>query len=91
MALIILGIAASFGKPSQQAYFLSRKITKEYGEDKAMGIYNFSENIGESLGPMVFARLVGASFMNFATFLGTITGLGTLHFVLNRKELKENG
>ena len=91
MALIILGIAASFGKPSQQTYFLSRKITKEYGEDKAMGIYNFSENIGESLGPMVFARLVGASFLNFATFLGTIAGLGTLHFVLNRKELKENG
>ena len=89
-ALVLLGISASFGKPSHQTFFLKQKITQEYGEDKAMGIYNFSENIGESLGPIVFARLIGASRMEFGAFLGIITAMGALHYLLNRKELSRN-
>ena len=89
-ALVLLGISASFGKPSHQTYFLKQKITQDYGEDKAMGVYNFSENIGESLGPIVFARLIGASIMAFGVFLSVIVSLGGFHFVLNRKELNRN-
>ena len=89
-SLILLGISASFGKPSHQTYFLKQPIVKEYGEDKAMGIYNFSENIGESLGPIVFARLIGASLGIYGIFLGAVSAMGALHFILNRKELSRN-
>ncbi|MBQ3295994.1 MAG: MFS transporter [Erysipelotrichaceae bacterium] len=89
-SLILIGISASFGKPSHQTYFLKQQIVKDYGEDKAMGIYNFSENIGESLGPIVFARLIGASLGTYGIFLGVITAMGGLHYILNRKELSVN-
>ena len=89
-ALILLGISASFGKPSHQTYFLKQPIVKEYGEDKAMGVYNFSENIGESLGPIVFARLIGAGLGTYGIFLGTVSAMGALHFIINRKELNRN-
>ena len=89
-ALVLLGISASFGKPSQQTYYLKQEATAEYGEDRAMGLYNFSENIGESLGPIVFARLLGATPTMFMTFLAYITGSGALHYILNRKEQKND-
>ena len=89
-SLILLGISASFGKPSHQTYFLKQPIVKEYGEDKAMGVYNFSENIGESLGPIVFARLIGAGLGTYGIFLGVISAMGALHYILNRKELNRN-
>lgn len=89
-SLILLGISASFGKPSHQTYFLKQKIVKDYGEDKAMGVYNFSENIGESLGPIVFARMIGAGLGTYGIFLGAISALGCLHYILNRKELSIN-
>ena len=89
-ALVILGISASFGKPSHQNYFLKQQISKDYGEDKAMGVYNFSENIGESLGPIVFSWLVGAGVVMYGTFLGIISGMAGLHFIINRKEINRN-
>ena len=53
-----------------------------------MGIYNFSENIGESLGPIVFGRMIGVAMGTNIAFLGLVAGLGFLHFLINRKDLK---
>ena len=44
-ALMILGFSAAFGKPVQQSYFLDRKAAVRYGEDRSIGVYNFTENI----------------------------------------------
>ena len=90
LALLLMGTAAAYGKPLQQTWFLKQKQVQSYGEDRAMGVYNFSENIGESLGPIVFARLMaqrpllGAA----APFCAAVAALGGGHFALNRKELK---
>ncbi len=90
-ALLFMGLGASYGKPVQQKYFLSLDKVKKYGEDKSMGIYNFSENIGESLGPVVFGRLMTATQFRAVTggFCAGIAGLGFLHYLLNRKEIKD--
>ncbi|MCR4901446.1 MAG: MFS transporter [Butyrivibrio sp.] len=90
IALMLMGIAASYGKPVQQKFYLGLKVTGDYGEDKAMGIYNFSENIGESLGPMVMGRLMatGPSIPWVAGFLAIITGMSSFHYILNKRELK---
>ncbi len=87
ISLIIMGISASFGKPTHQSFFLKQKPTIEFGQDNAMGIYNFTENIGESLGPIVFSRLLGVGFVTNMSFLACIGCLGLLHFIINRKDL----
>jgi predicted MFS family arabinose efflux permease len=87
VGLLIMGISASFGKPAQQSYFLKQKVTIDYGQDNAMGVYNFSENIGESLGPIVFGRLIGVAFGTNMAFLGVIFAMGLLHFIINRKDM----
>lgn len=91
IALFLLGLGAAYAKPVQQNYFLELDKVKRYGEDKSMGVYNFSENIGESLGPVVFGRILSANWFGGAAgmlCLGT-AGLGTLHYLMNRKELKD--
>ncbi|MDT3844682.1 MAG: MFS transporter [Bacillota bacterium] len=87
IALIVMGISASFGKPTHQSFFLRQKPTVEFGQDNAIGVYNFTENIGESLGPVIFSRLLGAGGVTNISFLACISGLGLLHYIINRKEL----
>lgn len=91
LALLLMGTAAAYGKPLQQTWFLKQKQVQRYGEDRAMGVYNFSENIGESLGPIVFARLMAQKPLLSAvsTFCGAVVALGGGHMILNQKELNE--
>lgn len=89
VALVLLGLSAAFGKPMQQSFFLDLEQARAYGEDRAMGIYNFSENIGESLGPLVIGRVVSGA--PAAAFLGIVSACGLGHFLLNRKEMKGSG
>lgn len=85
-ALLILGVSAAFGKSVQQTFFCELKAAKEYGEDNAMGIYNFSENVGESLGPIVFSYVMGAAAIRVAVsvFCGVVTLLGGIHFGITK-------
>ena len=87
IALIILGVSAAFSKPIQQDYFLRQKVTTQYGEDRAMGIYNFMENIGESMGPVIFGTITAIGGLAAPVFLGIIAVCDGIHFVWNRKEL----
>lgn len=86
-ALVLLGVSASFAKPCQQALYLRQDASKQLGEDQAMGIYNFSENIGESLGPIVFGSLMAGPIGHIWAFLGSVACAGATHFALNRKEM----
>ena len=88
LALIIMGISSSFGKPLQQTYYLNLKATKTYGADRAMGIYNFSENIGESLGPSIFAGIIDSLNIRFALVIfSASTGiLGMFHKFISRED-----
>ena len=90
-ALIILGVSAAFGKPVQQNYYLNIDMTKKYGEDRAMGIYNFSENIGESLGPTVFGKMISAGSMRLSLmiFCGSAGVMGLLHKIICGRDKKE--
>ncbi|MDO4939039.1 MAG: MFS transporter [Lachnospiraceae bacterium] len=93
IALVLMGLSAAFGKPVQQDYYLQMEPVKQYGEDKAMGIYNFSENIGESLGPIVMGRIMGFAnrLYSVAAFCGIIAGCSGLHALIcgKKKEIEE--
>ncbi len=86
-ALLILGTSAAFAKPTQQALFLRQKASQRLGEDKAMGIYNFSENIGESLGPVMFSFLMAGPVSWIWSFLTVVAAFGGIHFAMNGKEM----
>ncbi len=88
LALIVMGISACFGKTAQQMYFLDLKSVKEYGEDKSIGIYNFTENIGESLGPGVLGQIMFISPLakGVLPLCMIVTGMGEIYCFINRKK-----
>ncbi len=87
-ALLLLGLSASFGKPVQQKYFMDLPQVKSYGEDRAMGVYNFTENIGESAGPVLIAWVLSRTpvFPAVAGFCGIVASLGAIYAVSARSQ-----
>ncbi|NLV16030.1 MAG: MFS transporter [Syntrophomonadaceae bacterium] len=84
VALIMIGVANSFGTPSRVGYFASSKEANAYGKNRAMGIYNFVDNIGESAGPIVLASIVSAGFLaGIVKLVIAFTGMNGL-FALSR-------
>lgn len=91
VALILMGISSAFGKPIQQNYYLNLKSVQKYGDDKAIGVYNFTENIGESLGPIVFGKILNSVHFTASStvFCGGISFLMALHFLISKKEFSD--
>lgn len=56
--LALLGLADGFGLPLQSSYFMELEETKRYGYDRAAGIYSLVENLGQSLGPVIFGYIL---------------------------------
>ncbi|MBQ7618635.1 MAG: MFS transporter, partial [Treponema sp.] len=74
VAIFILGLANGFGRSVQQAQFSMLEECEEYGVPNAMGIFNFTDFIGQSFGPAVMglvflSRNVAASASVFAILL----------------------
>lgn len=90
VVLLILGVAASFGSSVRQMYFVEMPGVKEYGEDSAMGIYNFIDNLGESAGPVLFGKLMaGASSLpGLAGFVAVSGVMNGIYAILFRKKKK---
>ncbi|MDD2972840.1 MAG: MFS transporter [Lachnospiraceae bacterium] len=88
VALLVLSFSNSFGKSIQQTYYTSLPATKQYGEDYGMGIYNFTENIGESVGPAIMGTLMSATHLIPAVgcFSGLLTILTGIHARIARKD-----
>lgn len=64
VAVLFFGLSSSFGFASQNAYALSLPVTHSFGENKAMGLYNAAERIGQVLGPLVLGTLIAGLGMN---------------------------
>ena len=63
----------------------------EYGEEPAMGIYSFMDNIGESAGPMLFGSIMSASstlpgLAAFTVVSAAMNGLYAALFGRNKKQ-----
>lgn len=91
VVLLLLGVAASFGTAVRQVYFSKLPGVPEYGEDSAMGIYSFMDNIGESAGPMLFGSIMSAAsaLPGLAVFAGVsaaMNGLYAAAFGKNKKQ-----
>ena len=62
IALVILGVADSFGIPLQTVYYTELPESERFGYDRAIGMYSLFENFSQSIGSFVFSYvlLVGA-------------------------------
>ncbi|NLL20034.1 MAG: MFS transporter, partial [Clostridia bacterium] len=90
IALLLIGIANSFGTPSRTSYFANTREANAYGMNRAMGIYNFVDNIGESAGPMVLAGVISVGFFTgMATLVAAFAGMNGL-FALSRLGFNKN-
>ena len=58
LVLLLLGLASSFGSPVRQLFFTKLPGVREYGEESAMGVFNFMDNVGESAGPVLFGSIM---------------------------------
>lgn len=84
-AIFILGLANGFGRSVQQAQFSMLDECEKYGVPDAMGIFNFTDFIGQSFGPAVMgfvflAKNVVASASVFAIVLALVCAA---HFAVN--------
>lgn len=83
VTLLIMGISSSFGVSTQSVYFTQLPQVKAYGEEESMGIYNLSDNVGQSVGPMVFGTLMasGNLLVSMAQFVSVIFAAGAFYAV----------
>lgn len=90
LAIVCLAVADAFEKPVSQEAFMNMDAVKKCGEDNSIGVYNFTENIGQALGPTIFARLMSSQVVLFSlsAFNAAIAGLGILYRIINNKSLK---
>ena len=58
VALLMLGVADSFGMPLLSDYFTDLKEVSDFGYDKAFGVYSVFDNVAQSLGSFVFSSVL---------------------------------
>lgn len=91
LAVILLGIAESFGLVAQNNYFVQLEATNKFGSGKALGFYDNVRKLGQMAGPMVFG---GLSFLGLygVGVVAVITLLGVLifYFVAKTASNKES-
>ena len=90
-AIFILGLANGFGRSVQQAQFSMLEECEEYGVPNAMGIFNFTDFIGQSFGPAVMgivflSRSVALTTGVFALVLALVCAI---HLALNLTKRKQ--
>lgn len=77
LALILLGIAESFGLVAQNDYFVQLEAAEKLGRGKALAIYDIVRKLGQMAGPMVFGGfaflgLYGVGIVALITLMGIL-------------------
>ncbi len=90
IAIFILGLANGFGRSVQQSHFSILPECEKYGITEAMGIFNFTDFIGQSFGPTVMALVFLSKRITLSTGIFTVilVILSALHFCINLKKEK---
>ncbi|MBK1693780.1 hypothetical protein CKO09_03365 [Chromatium weissei] len=85
-AIVTMGIAEGFSVPAQNDVFLQSKVALKAGEDQAISYYDLLGNLGEMIGPLVFAAAITISALSGPLVIGCIIMLfGVLFFIITRR------
>lgn len=71
VGVLLLSVAISFGYAAQSTYYSELPSVEHYGGGRAMGIYSLFENIGQTIGPMIYGL---AMMLGYRSGLGIIGG-----------------
>ena len=86
-ALVMIGVANSFGSSTRIDYFIRMKEAVRYGEDNAMGSYDLVDNIGESTGTIIFASIISIGFRTgILGLIGCVAGLNAVYALTEKKQ-----
>lgn len=93
LVLLLLGLASSFGSPVRQLFFTRLPGVREYGEESAMGVFNFMDNAGESAGPVLFGSIMAGpgvltGLAGFAAVSGAMNAVYAVLFGRHKKARK---
>ncbi len=87
VAVLLLGLCASFGFASQNAYALNLRVTRRLGESTAVGLTSAVERLGQVLGPLLFGWLIAAAGMaQGAPLMGGVYLFCTILFLVMARE-----
>lgn len=94
VVLLLLGFAGSFGVSVRQMYFTGIKSVQEYGEESAMGVYSLMDNLGGSVGPVLFGFIMGGAnvlpgLFAFATVSGVLNSIYAIAFRDKKRKERE--
>lgn len=82
LTLVLLGVSDSYGLPAQSTYYTDLKEVKQYGYDKAMGVYSLFENLAQVFGSFVFGIIYVNGVRNGLLAAGVVIGIAALLFLL---------
>ncbi len=79
LGMLILSAITSFAYTCQYTYFEELPDSERYGNSKSMGIYSVFENLGQTIGPMVYGVLITLGYRQgigcFCAGLFILTGI----------------
>lgn len=91
-AMLLIGLANSFGSSTRISHFIRMENSVRYGEEKAMGAYNFVDNLGESTGSIIFAGIISIGFgSGILGLIGCVGGLNGIYALTAGKAKKDTG
>ena len=82
ISLILLGVSDSFGYVAQSTFYTELEETKNFGYEKAMGVYSLFENLSQSAGSFIFGYILTVGVKVGMTAYGIIIGACAVLFVL---------
>ena len=89
LGAFMLSAITSFAYTCQYTYFEELPDSAQYGNGKSMGIYSVFENLGQTIGPMVYGALLLLGYRNgiaiFCILLLFFTGLYIAGIKTDRK------
>lgn len=89
--MVILAVVISFAYTCQYTYFEGLEECNEVGMGNAMGIYSLFENLGQTIGPMVYgSALMLGNRLGIGVLFGLMT-LVTIMFVFTAKQRGKAG
>ncbi len=82
ITVALLGLGMSFGASLQNEYFLRFEKVAEYGEGRAVGVYEIFGKIGDMAGPLIFGFLTIMSVSSGVITVGIGIIVAILLFIL---------
>lgn len=87
VGVLLLSVAISFGYAAQSTYYSELPSVEHYGGGRAMGVYSLFENIGQTIGPMVYGLAMLMGYRSGLSIIGGVMlGLLLLFLLCNSKK-----